>query len=77
MNVRGDFLKSPYSTNTTALICKSRKYEEDELAAKLSCSSLLSMEFFLLINITGPTVALWAYLSLKNKQLNFLIFLYL
>ena len=25
MNVRGDFLKSPHSTNTTALICKSRK----------------------------------------------------
>ena len=25
MNVRGDFLKFPYSTNTTALICKSRK----------------------------------------------------
>ena len=26
MNVRGDFLKSPHSTNTTALICKSRKF---------------------------------------------------
>ena len=25
MNVRGDFLKFPHSTNTTALICKSRK----------------------------------------------------
>ena len=25
MNVRGDFLKTPHSTNTTALICKSRK----------------------------------------------------
>ena len=23
MNVRGDFLKTPHSTNTTALICKS------------------------------------------------------
>ena len=25
MNVRGDFLKFPHSTNTTDLICKSRK----------------------------------------------------
>ena len=24
MNVRGDFLRSPHSTNTTAQICKSR-----------------------------------------------------
>ena len=29
MNVRGDFLGSPHSTNTTALICKSR-YENPQ-----------------------------------------------
>ena len=31
MNVRGDFLKSPHSTNTTALICKSRKENPQKL----------------------------------------------
>ena len=32
MNVRGDFLKVPHSTNTTALICKSRKENPQKLA---------------------------------------------
>ena len=31
MNVRGDFLKFPHSTNTTALICKSRKENPQKL----------------------------------------------
>ena len=31
MNVRGDFLKSPHSTNTTTLICKSRKENPQKL----------------------------------------------
>ena len=31
MNVRGDFLKFPHSTNTTALICKRRKENPQKL----------------------------------------------
>ena len=31
MNVRGDFLKFPHSTNTTALICKGRKETPQKL----------------------------------------------
>ena len=31
MNVRGDFLNFPHSTNTTALICKSRKETPQKL----------------------------------------------
>ena len=31
MNVRGDFLKFPHSTNTTALICMSRKENPQKL----------------------------------------------
>ena len=31
MNVRVDFLKFPHSTNTTALICKSRKENAQKL----------------------------------------------
>ena len=31
MNVRGDFLKFPHSSNTTALICKSRKENPQKL----------------------------------------------
>ena len=31
MNVREDFLKFPHSTNTTALICKSRKENPQKL----------------------------------------------
>ena len=31
MNVRGDVLKFPHSTNTTALICKSRKENPQKL----------------------------------------------
>ena len=31
MNVRGDFLNFPHSTNTTALICKSRKENPQKL----------------------------------------------
>ena len=37
MNVRGDFLKTPHSTNTTALICKSRK-ENPQKPTQLSSS---------------------------------------
>ena len=35
MNVRGDFLKFPYSTNTTALICKSGKENPQKLTPLL------------------------------------------
>ena len=38
MNVRGDFLKTPHSTNTTALICKSRK-ENPQKPTQLSSRS--------------------------------------
>ena len=38
MNVRGDFLKFPHSTNTTALICKSRKENPQKLTQLISRS---------------------------------------
>ena len=36
MNVRGDFLKFPHSTNTTALIYKSRK--ENLISFQIKCN---------------------------------------
>ena len=46
MNVRGDFLKLPHNTNTTALICKSRK-ENPQKLTQLSSKPVQECFFFL------------------------------
>ena len=54
MNVRGDFLKTPHSTNTTALICKSRK-ENPQKPRKLGKLPLIDTLFKrVAVDIVGP-----------------------
>ena len=44
MNVRGDFLKFPHSTNTTALICKSRKEPAQHLVRKRTAQKDITID---------------------------------
>ena len=49
MNVRGDFLKFPHSTNTTALICKSRNLSMSNMCS-FGNQLFFSIEDLFLIN---------------------------